>query len=74
MSARLIATPIFPSKIFLSLLNLLPYCFCFMFCFFGHEACGILVPWPGVEPMPSALEGKVLTTEPPGKSPALIVW
>ena len=27
-----------------SLLNLLQYCFCFMFWFFGHEACGILAP------------------------------
>ena len=39
-----------------------------MFCFFGWEACGILDPWPGIEPMPPALEGKVSTTEPPGKS------
>ena len=30
--------------------------------FFDHEACGILAPWPH-----PALEGKVLTTEPPGK-------
>ena len=22
------------------------------FSFFGHAACGILVPWPGIEPMP----------------------
>ena len=27
-----------------------------MFLFIGHEACGILVPQPGIE-----LEGKVLT-------------
>ena len=39
-----------------------------MFGFFGHEACGILAPWPGIEPTPTALEGEVLTTEPPGKS------
>ena len=33
--------------------NLLQYCFCFMFWFlFGHEAYGILAPWPGVEPEP----------------------
>ena len=30
------------------LLNLLHYCFCFMF--FGHEACRILAPPPGIEP------------------------
>ena len=39
-----------------------------MFWFFGHEACGILAPRPGIEPAPPALEGKVLTTGPPGKS------
>ena len=31
-------------------------------------ACGILVPWPAIEPMPPALEGRFLTTGPPGKS------
>ena len=51
-----------------SLLNLLQYCFCLMFWFFGHEACGILAPWPGIEPTPPALEGEVLTTGPPGES------
>ena len=35
---------------------------------FGHEACGILAPQPGTEPTTPALEGKVLTTGPPGKS------
>ena len=50
------------------LLNLLQYCFCFMFCFIGPEACGILAPRPGIEPTPPALEGEVLTTGPPGKS------
>ena len=29
---------------------------------FGHEACGILAPQPRMEPIPCALEGKVLTT------------
>ena len=38
-----------------------------MFWFFGLKACGILAPWPGIKPAP-ALEGKVLTTGPPGKS------
>ena len=28
----------------------------------------ILIPWPGIEPATFALEGGVLTTEPPGKS------
>ena len=42
-----------------------------MFWFFGHEACRILDPQPGIEPSPAALEGKVLTTGPPGKSPVI---
>ena len=40
---------------------------CFVF-FFGHEACGILAPWPETESEPFAFEGKVLTIE-SGKSP-----
>ena len=32
-------------------------------------ACGILVPQPGIKPMSPALQGRFLTTEPPGKSP-----
>ena len=50
------------------------YCICYSiasvlhFGFFGHEACGILAPQPGIEPAPPALEGEVLTTGPPGKS------
>ena len=40
----------------------------YVFWFFGREACGVSAPWPGVEPAPPALEGKVLTTGPPGKS------
>ena len=59
-------------------LNLLHYCFCLMFffvCLFGKvcagiccEACGNLVPQPGIKPTPYTLEGKVVTTGPPGKS------
>ena len=33
-----------------------------------HAACGILVPWPGIEPRALAIKHKVLTSEPPGKS------
>ena len=51
-----------------SLLNLLQYCFCFMFLVFGHKACGILAPRPGIEPTPPALDGEVLTTGLPGES------
>ena len=34
-----------------------------MFWFFGHEACGILAPIPGVEPTPPALKGEVFTVD-----------
>ena len=30
--------------------------------------CGFLVPRPGIEPASPALEGRFLTTRPPGKS------
>ena len=39
-----------------------------MFWFFGLEVFGILSPRPGIEPTLPALEDKVLTTEPAGKS------
>ena len=38
-----------------------------MFQFLGVR-CGLLAPWSGIEPVPLALEGRVLTAEPPGKS------
>ena len=46
--------------------------------FWGHtsllpEPCGILVPRPGMKPTSPALEGRFLTTGPPGKSPVLSV-
>ena len=50
------------------LLILLQYCFCFTFCFFGHEACGILAFRPGIQPTSPASEGDILTSGPPGKS------
>ena len=39
-----------------------------MFWCFGYKGYGILVPWPGMEPSPSAQNGEVLATEPPSKS------
>ena len=45
-----------------------------MFWFFGHEACGILAPRPGIEPAPPALEGEVLTTGLPGKCQLFIIF
>ena len=41
-----------------SLLNLLQYCFCFMFWFFHLLACGVLAPPPGMKPAPPAVEGE----------------
>ena len=42
----------------------------FFFCFFFATSCGmwILIPGPEIKPKPSALEGRVLTTGPPGTS------
>ena len=51
-----------------SLLNLLRYCFCFMFRIFGPKAHGILAPRSRIEPTPRALEGEGLITGPSGKS------
>ena len=57
---------------FLSLLNLLQHCFCFLFwVFLAPRQCGILAPQAGMESTPPALEGKVLTPELPGNSPYL---
>ena len=58
-----------------SVLNLLQYCFCSVFCLFGREASGILVPQAGIEPAPSVLE-EASTTGPPGRSPKcpLMFW
>ena len=44
-----------------------------MFWFFGHEACGVLTPQPGMEPTSPATDGEALTTGPPGKSLILLL-
>ena len=54
-------------KVFIEFITIL--LLLFMFWFFSQEACGILAPLPGIKPTPPALEGKVLTTRPPRKSP-----
>ena len=43
-----------------------------MFWLFGHKACGILAPHSGTKPSPPPLEGEVLTTGRPGKSPSVV--
>ena len=51
------------------LLNLLQYCFRFLFWFcFGREARGILTLRPAIKPTAPAFEGSFLTTRLPGKS------
>ena len=50
-------------KVFIEFVTIL-----FLFWFFVWESCGILAPLPGVKPTPHALESKVLTTGPLGKS------
>ena len=50
-------------KVFIEFVTIL-----LLFWFYGHKACGILAPQPGIEPAPAALEGEVLTTGSPGKS------
>ena len=49
-------------------MNLLQYCFYFMFSFFGHKAYGILAHWPGSKPTTPALESEIPTTRMPGKT------
>ena len=44
---------------FIEFVTVLFLCFMLFWCF-GHEACGILAPWPGIEPALSASEGKIL--------------
>ena len=51
----------------MSLLNFLPYHSCFMFWLSGRQACGIATSWPGMQPTPFALEGKVWSTGLAGK-------
>ena len=61
-------------------MNLLLFlnCFCFMSSFFGLQTYGMLAPPPKIEPemklTTPALEEKVLTTGPPGKSLNVGFW
>ena len=61
-------------KVFIELVTTLLLLYVLIFLWWGGalEACGILAPPPGIKPAPHTLEGEVLTTEPPGKSPVLI--
>ena len=53
---------------FKSFLSLLQYCFCCLCSgFLGSEEAGILVPWPGIKPIPPTLEGEFSASRPPRK-------
>ena len=70
-------------RVWLSVLNL-PFNWCsstppgelwwfFFLIFWPHQAaCGIFVPWPGIELVPLHWQHGVLTTGPPGKSWTLV--
>ena len=49
-------------------MNLLQYCFYFMFWCFGFKAWRTLAPQAGIKPVGPSLEGGFLTTGPPGES------
>ena len=51
-------------EVFIELVTIL---LLFLVLVFGHEACGIFAPQPGIKPKPPALEGEVLTTGSSGK-------
>ena len=55
-------------EIFIEFVTILFLFYVLFFFFFGHDTCGLLAPWPRIEPVPSALEGEVLTTGTSGKS------
>ena len=57
----------------MSLLNLLQYCFCFMFCSFSYGACGILASHQGQTSL-SALEGGSLNRWTTRKVPRIFSW
>ena len=54
--------------IFKALIEFVTISLLFYVLVFGLEACEILVPQPGIQPAPPALEGKVLATGSPGKA------
>ena len=57
-------------KVFVEFVTITLLSYDFWFFSFGHKSCGLLAPpQPGIEPAPPALEGEVVITGPPGKSP-----
>lgn len=62
-----------PSPTFPLLLGEVLSCSFFVF-IPDHEACGILLPRPGIKPVLPVVEAPVVTTGPPGKSLSLLKW
>ena len=69
----LLMRAIFPPSLYWICYNIASVLCSVLGVFFGCKACGILAPQPGIKLIPAALEGKVLTTGPPGKSLPLIL-
>ena len=40
----------------------------------SFRSCGILVPWPGINPCPLQWKCRVVTAGLPGKSPVMLFW
>ena len=57
-------------EVFIEFVTML-FLFYGLFVCFRCKACGIFASWPRIQLALPALEGKVLTTGPPGKSPIL---
>ena len=55
-------------KVFIEFVTIFLLFHGFKFLFFDRKACGLLVPQPGIEPVPLALAGRVLTPGLPGQS------
>ena len=58
---------------FKAFIEFVTVCFCFLCCFIGHEAYGILASQPRIAPTHPAFECKVSSTGLPEKSHSLIV-
>ena len=69
---KILLKTFFMWTIFKVFIDLLQYCFCCLssgFLAMRHVGSQILAPPPDIQPAPPALEGEVLTSGPPGKSP-----
>ena len=45
-----------------------------LFCFFGCATCGILVPWPGIKPLPLTVEAQSLNHWTAREVPLFFCW